>query len=150
MGVSQHTRRLLRFTFHYVSIKSNNLLSTLFRSRYLHSTMYLLNLECGDDRMHYHLCTFHYVSIKSISARTAGAHLIHLHSTMYLLNLMHTTAADNVDIYLHSTMYLLNLILLICVPPSYFDLHSTMYLLNPKRSCQLMKLNFIYIPLCIY
>ena len=77
------------FTFHNVSIKSEELTEVTLTYWPLHSTMYLLNQSAGaalsDAAITF---TFHNVSIKStdgrrrIRKRTAT-----LHSTMYLLNL---------------------------------------------------------------
>ena len=54
-----------KFTFHYVSIKSNiNKIYSVIESRF----------------------TFHYVSIKSIFDEFINAYYKYLHSTMYLLN----------------------------------------------------------------
>ena len=97
------------FTFHYVSIKSVINLHICRNFRYLHSTMYLLNLYLF-SRM--------------------GCKYQNLHSTMYLLNL-----ADAINILvhvlnLHSTMYLLNHSSKGRCIKWVNDLHSTMYLLN--------------------
>ena len=55
--------------------------------KYLHSTMYLLNLSCE---------TF------------ISTNLDNLHSTMYLLNRSSANKYKNTYPHLHSTMYLLN------------------------------------------
>ena len=117
------------FTFHYVSIKSVINLHICRNFRYLHSTMYLLNLYLF-SRM--------------------GCKYQNLHSTMYLLNL-----ADAINILvhvlnLHSTMYLLNRRQYVPRYSSLYHLHSTMYLLNlhPCQGCR--RVYSIYIPLCIY
>ena len=75
------------FTFHYVSIKSQQVRCYLYVKRYLHSTMYLLNLSC---------------------LRVIDLVIINLHSTMYLLNRMRTFWQLDGFKNLHSTMYLLN------------------------------------------
>ena len=53
------------FTFHYVSIKSQNKQATDEVERNLHSTMYLLNLGMTTHITPLTTFTFHYVSIKS-------------------------------------------------------------------------------------
>ena len=60
--------KLIKFTFHYVSIKSYSVFPVTDTSMYLHSTMYLLNRPI--------------VSGASRAQRN-------LHSTMYLLNQPH-------------------------------------------------------------
>ena len=60
---------LVKFTFHYVSIKSCHTLKTNAFRIHLHSTMYILNLDdnvalCSRDKF-----TFHYVSIKSVNGK---------------------------------------------------------------------------------
>ena len=82
-------QKLQRFTFHYVSIKSNSRVKKDSIYFNLHSTMYLLNpkrpwllYEKGST------FTFHYVSIKSQPmAANFFSDSFNLHSTMYLLNL---------------------------------------------------------------
>ena len=55
-----------KFTFHYVSIKSTASLPYSPDKVYLHSTMYLLNLQYFSSIWILHFVfTFHYVSIKS-------------------------------------------------------------------------------------
>ena len=57
-----------KFTFHYVSIKSTASLPYSPDKVYLHSTMYLLNLQYFSSIWILHFVfTFHYVSIKSIA-----------------------------------------------------------------------------------
>ena len=60
---------VLRFTFHYVSIKSFFLKPVLPDLSYLHSTMYLLNQAGNFPVPATHTFTFHYVSIKSSISR---------------------------------------------------------------------------------
>ena len=120
----------IKFTFHYVSIKSG-ILCTAQRFKFdLHSTMYLLN-PVAPTNHYYHLFsfTFHYVSIKSkYQIRSLALLQIHLHSTMYLLNRDSISRFSRTDLHLHSTMYLLNL-----------------------DDSPGMNVKFrIYIPLCIY
>ena len=62
-----------KFTFHYVSIKSQ-------------SVRYNPHTAC--------IFTFHYVSIKSLSALGCFHTQVDLHSTMYLLNLRQTRRRD--------------------------------------------------------
>ena len=57
--------KLIKFTFHYVSIKSIKLLICICPVRNLHSTMYLLNLMGVMGTVLTSIFTFHYVSIKS-------------------------------------------------------------------------------------
>ena len=52
--------------------------------------------------------------------------------------------------HLHSTMYLLNHTLLESMVSWEMNLHSTMYLLNQMDLGDYSKINWIYIPLCIY
>ena len=59
---------------------------------YLHSTMYLLNLNgYGVICTILKKFTFHYVSIKSIKRKLRPLHQRDLHSTMYLLNRLYIT-----------------------------------------------------------
>ena len=76
------------FTFHYVSIKSMEQITTGITDLNLHSTMYLLNQY----------------RIPAISRYQQD-----LHSTMYLLNRRAKKAFLPRYVDLHSTMYLLNL-----------------------------------------
>ena len=55
----------LKFTFHYVSIKSLSAQVQPTAESNLHSTMYLLNPDVEDNHVHGNIFTFHYVSIKS-------------------------------------------------------------------------------------
>ena len=119
----------LKFTFHYVSIKSVVREYRLLEILHLHSTMYLLNRY-----PHYKtlvssmIFTFHYVSIKSSTFKSMIIYIYYLHSTMYLLNQNQRCQQVILKLYLHSTMYLLNR-------------------LN-NLACKWLYL--IYIPLCIY
>ena len=54
-----------RFTFHYVSIKSETCRLHHASHENLHSTMYLLNPDTADGKGGVSEFTFHYVSIKS-------------------------------------------------------------------------------------
>ena len=76
-----------KFTFHYVSIKSE-----------------LGHRGVGGSRKF----TFHYVSIKSGTQHKIFSRSPHLHSTMYLLNHKLLALPATLFLYLHSTMYLLN------------------------------------------
>ena len=119
---------------------------------YLHSTMYLLNLDdltnCPQNLWSF---TFHYVSIKSIArSRTSILTGHHLHSTMYLLNRVFLRLRGSRQRHLHSTMYLLNRFVGLSQWENMYNLHSTMYLLNPITSVMSSLTPLIYIPLCIY
>ena len=82
----------LKFTFHYVSIKSVVREYRLLEILHLHSTMYLLNRypHCK-TLVSSMIFTFHYVSIKSSTFKSMiiYIYIYYLHSTMYLLNLTH-------------------------------------------------------------
>ena len=77
----------MKFTFHYVSIKSAT-----------------QNGEVDSTNRF----TFHYVSIKSKVIAHKELSPFYLHSTMYLLNLFEEGNGRVRCMYLHSTMYLLN------------------------------------------
>ena len=66
---SHRLRDMLKFTFHYVSIKTMIPGRLVSMHCNLHSTMYLLKLDndIGSDNLL--LFTFHYVSIKTYDSR---------------------------------------------------------------------------------
>ena len=114
-----------QFTFHYVSIKSVINFHVCRNFRYLHSTMYLLNLFVERIYSVYTQFTFHYVSIKShFTIRTIfGSNLFTFHYVSiksYLTSLLMLIIN-----HLHSTMYLLNhcLSCLVCVSECRFTFH---------------------------
>ena len=79
------TNYKVKFTFHYVSIKSN---------------------VTGGNGGNGGSFTFHYVSIKSKSCACLCEELHHLHSTMYLLNLRMTDLTMSVKlIYIPLCIY---------------------------------------------
>ena len=80
------TLHSVKFTFHYVSIKTNPILCGIPLQSNLHSTMYLL---------------------KRLPSRHFLYMLYHLHSTMYLLKRKGGVTDVRTDFDLHSTMYLL-------------------------------------------
>ena len=95
------------FTFHHVSIKTMELVTTTYFPHDSHSTMYLLK-RCATRRSI--LCTrftFHHVSIKTDFGMYENVKNIDSHSTMYLLKLGSSAEEYEADINSHSTMYLL-------------------------------------------
>ena len=99
----------LRFTFHYVSIKSWKNFSGNFPGLNLHSTMFLLNPEEEVATKPVRIIfTFHYVSIKSLLPHIRPRRQPYLHSTMFLLNLFPLSLSQCRSRNLHSTMFLLN------------------------------------------
>ena len=120
-----------RFTFHYVSIKSFQLLYPIRNHSDLHSTMYLLNLfsklfkTITVDKFTFHYVsiksrwtlsakytlksfTFHYVSIKS-KIINAVAHEV-IRFTFHYVSIKSSSLPVLLFLFrnLHSTMYLLN------------------------------------------
>ena len=98
-----------RFTFHYVSIKSDTgtdieTVTQRFTFHYVSIKSYR-SLITPPSTL---LFTFHYVSIKSAGTVFDLNNQTNLHSTMYLLNLLDNTGSSAQHKYLHSTMYLLN------------------------------------------
>ena len=66
-NVTRWKHSILKFTFHYVSIKSISQVLHWLYFLHLHSTMYLLNQNTFPFRFFVSLLfTFHYVSIKSV------------------------------------------------------------------------------------
>ena len=118
-----------RFTFHYVSIKTQKTELLTSYQLNLHSTMYLLKLFQRNHINHW---------------------LLYLHSTMYLLKLQVSFLIAKSLLDLHSTMYLLKLIYAVFIVYIIIYLHSTMYLLKPSAILKVLGLKLIYIPLCIY
>ena len=118
---------------------------------YLHSTMYLLIPAISLFRKCFgHLFTFHYVSINSQRGMCTYQIEVNLHSTMYLLILYPRTFNEYLMYNLHSTMYLLILIYRFQSNKYQLHLHSTMYLLILKMKFLFVRVELIYIPLCIY
>ena len=159
------------FTFHYVSISTNNSLARFYsKCIYIPLCIYF-NPVLAISLVVPILFTFHYVSISTLQRVGVEVVSIYLHSTMYLFQQRNREHFLRKFPYLHSTMYLfqhavgfiLNLILLFTfhyVSIStiskttlyrYIDhLHSTMYLFQPPEFGTDFVLLFIYIPLCIY
>ena len=100
-----------------------------WRTSYLHSTMYLLNLIFAAYIIHKtEWFTFHYVSIKSGDALGMATGAIRF--TFHYVSIKSAGALSKLG--------------------SVANLHSTMYLLNPKLATSEQDLTKIYIPLCIY
>ena len=142
---------VLRFTFHYVSIKSVKSAWANLLIGNLHSTMYLLNRTakflCQFWFWHLHSTMYLLNPIATITSKVLNTDL---HSTMYLLNQWDRKGGAGDRSHLHSTMYLLNLTTTAPITTVQKHLHSTMYLLNHNQRRHLCCCTFIYIPLCIY
>ena len=102
------------FTFHYVSINTQPLLSPV---------------RCS------YAFTFHYVSINTILTMFHRCSLLTLHSTMFLL--IRRPDRYRVEGYksLHSTMFLLIRMRVLLGDPDHLPLHSTMFLLIRFSVC---------------
>ena len=124
----------IEFTFHHVSIKTQNFCDLFGFKIYSHSTMYLL---------------------KHVTAQTAVTELNDSHSTMYLLKPYPPISGHSFSQNSHSTMYLLKLLwfsMSSIIPVEFtfhhvsiktrtqyhswvfrINSHSTMYLLKPEH-----------------
>ena len=77
-----------RFTFQYVSIKTEEM-SMIDKIYYnLHSNMFLLRLETLDVPLPFAIFTFQYVSIKTRTCNPETKGITNLHSNMFLLRLL--------------------------------------------------------------
>ena len=117
LAISAAPKAVIKFTSHYVPIKSTFLFIVLFLPIYLHPIMFLLNRHVNYNIL---------------------VQLLYLHPIMFLLNLSTASFCSSIaDIFtshyvpIKSTMYLD-----ISISISY--LHPIMFLLN--RSCMILKL----------
>ena len=101
------------FTFHNVSIKSHHPYWYWRTFSPLHSTMYLLNRECGGRYCNgYPGFTFHNVSIKSSVVPDGDTVVKNFTFHNVSIKSCETSCNQCNDHTLHSTMYLLNLFVL--------------------------------------
>ena len=119
----------IKFTFHYVSIKTNIAENNILQIFDLHSTMYLLKLLL--------LAVF-------------LPQAVDLHSTMYLLKPTPDNSKDDSDKFTFHYVSIKTSTLYAAALLSLPHLHSTMYLLKPSPICFVVIVILIYIPLCIY
>ena len=138
-----------QFTFHYVSISTNDRSSFNDVVINLHSTMYLFQRDNISSPFSSTSFTFHYVSISTLVFRYLSSAELYLHSTMYLFQrIQFLTQQYGFQIYIPLCIYFNDYYteLWLDVPTFTFhyvsistqhwyiwllhriDLHSTMYL----------------------
>ena len=116
------------FTFHYVSISTNNSLARFYsKCIYIPLCIYFNApaRRCGSRK---YLFTFHYVSISTTIVATIEHININLHSTMYLFQ----------PVLSDRDRYLVLIYIPLCI---YFNENNSLMTRNGSS---------IYIPLCIY
>ena len=119
----------MRFTFHYVSISTDELLQTIAYT---------------------FIFTFHYVSISTLLDSERDACRNDLHSTMYLFQHRKLDVSGYIQTYLHSTMYLFQLIvILIILALMWIYIPLCIYFNQCPKELR-ADTTGIYIPLCIY
>ena len=139
------------FTFHNVSIKSENkLLERRARVCFTFHNVSIKSVRALRIRMPVSRFTFHNVSIKSLASARPYRNQHPLHSTMFLLNLRAYDLNFCFVLSLHSTMFLLNRAALRGNLQPEKTLHSTMFLLNLLSANIQSAYLHLYIPQCFY
>ena len=123
------SRNAFIFTFQYVSINTCSSQGLLITKPTLHSSMFLLILDCCHTRIH-----------SSWS----------LHSSMFLLILCPYSFLSKKIYPLHSSMFLLILVTFFNLSSQLHTLHSSMFLLIHRISGISKYSITLYIPVCFY
>ena len=113
LAISAAPKAVIKFTSHYVPIKSTFLFIVLFLPIYLHPIMFLLNRHVNYNIL---------------------VQLLYLHPIMFLLNRTTHTASIYSRMHLHPIMFLLNHKTECVSRLSDADLHPIMFLLNLQQA----------------